>query len=260
MDDVKKIKITPSKAKEWLKRNTFNRRINRRHVEFLKTQIQNGDWVFNCQTIIFDNEGILLDGQHRLTAISELNAGYIESLVAFNAKKEVFHAIDQNKTRTNRDALFIAGFSYSQTLPSIIRLLEFYTTGKKYGKNYTNAKIIDLANNYDDGIYESVSFAHKFNKRNALTVSVVGACHYIFNRISREETKKFFLALEGGEVLIRGNPLLVLRDYILRAKSKDHRAYEWVRIIVYVWNCCRRKKKLKILKAEPASKRREFAI
>jgi len=204
-----------------------------------------------------------LDGQHRLTAISELNeyeldGGYVESLVTFDADKECFHAIDQNRTRSNKDALFIAGFTYSHQLPAVVRLLEQYETGK-FEKRLTNAKMIELANKYED-ICESVSFGGSFVKTKLLSLSVAGACHYLFRQVSPEKTEEFFDSLRNGIGLKKGNPVLVLRDYCLRTKIRTHMGYQWLWMVIDIWNRCREGKSLYRLLPDAVIKRRARVI
>ena len=61
--------ITPDQARQYLAFNTNNRNLRKAHVEKLANDIKNGRWVYNSATIVFNGDGTLLDGQHRLAAI-----------------------------------------------------------------------------------------------------------------------------------------------------------------------------------------------
>lgn len=63
------VMISPKKAMELLYGNYDNRNLNDRHVEMLTKAIKTGHWMLNGESIIIDNEGRLLDGQHRLYAV-----------------------------------------------------------------------------------------------------------------------------------------------------------------------------------------------
>jgi hypothetical protein len=70
------VSVTPSLAREWLKKNIKNRAIRPSHVETLRQALTRGEQVTTHQGIAFDTEGELIDGQHRLTAISLMPEGF----------------------------------------------------------------------------------------------------------------------------------------------------------------------------------------
>lgn len=70
------IDVTPKMAREFLKHNKQNRPLRPSHVETLRSSFERGEYVTTHQGIAFDDEGVLLDGQHRLTAISLMTDGY----------------------------------------------------------------------------------------------------------------------------------------------------------------------------------------
>lgn len=62
--------ITPAKAVEYLKHNTNNyRKLSRAKYKQYAEDMRNGKWQANGEPIIFGEDGILKDGQHRLAAI-----------------------------------------------------------------------------------------------------------------------------------------------------------------------------------------------
>lgn len=61
-------RITPQVAAEMLERNTHNRKMPR---EPIVEAIMGGEWELNGATIVFSDDGVLLDGQTRLAAIAE---------------------------------------------------------------------------------------------------------------------------------------------------------------------------------------------
>ena len=69
--NAKIVDITPEMAREYLEKNSHNRRLSERSVRNLATAIKNGEWQVNGEAIKVDKEGNLLDGQHRLSAIEK---------------------------------------------------------------------------------------------------------------------------------------------------------------------------------------------
>ena len=62
--------VTPEKAQEYLKRNTMNfRTISLSVVDAYARDMMAGKWELNGEPIQFNEDGVLLNGQHRLKAI-----------------------------------------------------------------------------------------------------------------------------------------------------------------------------------------------
>lgn len=62
--------VTPNMARQWLdRRDPLNRMISPQTVRAIADEMLAGRWRVTHQTIAFDKEGKLFDGQHRLSAI-----------------------------------------------------------------------------------------------------------------------------------------------------------------------------------------------
>ena len=73
--------ITPAMAEKWLAGTTFkNRNVSITAVNRYANDIQNGQWMLNGESIIIDDNGNVIDGQHRLRAILKSGAS-IQSVV-----------------------------------------------------------------------------------------------------------------------------------------------------------------------------------
>lgn len=97
--------VTPQIASDWLKSNTNNRPIRRTYVDTIKIALRRGEYVQTHQGIAFDDAGVLIDGQHRLTAISELRDGAFPMLVTWGVSSAAFKVTDGGLKRTASDAL-----------------------------------------------------------------------------------------------------------------------------------------------------------
>lgn len=86
--------VTPEIAAQMLSANTINRSLRHAHVAILAKQIMEGKWRTTSQGIAIAEDGTLLDGQHRLSAIIQANTA-VEIAVARNCPKEIFPLIDQ---------------------------------------------------------------------------------------------------------------------------------------------------------------------
>lgn len=99
------VNVTPQTASDWLKFNTDNRPLRRTVVDGFKSAILRGEYIPTHQGIAFSDDGVLLDGQHRLTAISELRDGAYPMLVTWGVSKDAFKVMDIGVKRNAADAL-----------------------------------------------------------------------------------------------------------------------------------------------------------
>ena len=98
--------VTPQLASEWLRLNTRNRKLRRFTVDTLKRSFERGEYVQSHQGIAFSANNEVIDGQHRLTAISELKSGVFPMLVTWGVPEDAFMTIDRGVKRTTADSLF----------------------------------------------------------------------------------------------------------------------------------------------------------
>lgn len=61
--------INPSEAEAYLKNNAMHRKIKQKKVDEYMKEMQDGKWALNGKSLIFDSNGRLLNGQHRLSAV-----------------------------------------------------------------------------------------------------------------------------------------------------------------------------------------------
>lgn len=60
--------IDKGDAQEMLCNNSANRKIAESNVRYLQKSMDDGKWMFNGDSIVIDDQGLLKSGQHRLTA------------------------------------------------------------------------------------------------------------------------------------------------------------------------------------------------
>ena len=88
--------ITPEKASGYLKKNKNNRAVSAPLVSRMAREMREGLWAENGETIVFNGDGRLLDGQHRLMAVVE-SGETIRSLVVTRVPATAFQTIDTGK-------------------------------------------------------------------------------------------------------------------------------------------------------------------
>lgn len=112
--------ITPQQASVMLGSNTHNRNLKTSVVERYMRDMQAGKWMVNGESISISTEGVLLNGQHRLTACVRSGVTF-RTMVVRNVSPEAFHTIDQNIPRNHADVLGISGDIWGGLRSSIER-------------------------------------------------------------------------------------------------------------------------------------------
>lgn len=114
--------FTPEMAKDILaKHNSKNRRLSKSHANLLRINMEKGTWLFNGDSICFDDKGELIDGQHRLSALSSFGKP-LPLLVVRGLPSEAIKTIDQtHKNRSLADLLKIDGITNTLGKQGMIR-------------------------------------------------------------------------------------------------------------------------------------------
>lgn len=131
--------ITPVLAEEYLRHNTKNRQLRKNLVSFYAEQMRKGQWMLNGEAVIFNEQGTLVDGQHRLSAVIEADKG-IDMLVVRNADKDSFATIDSGVSRKVQDTFYVKGIPSASGVSAIIGRYLRLVAGLSIGKKVTGRK------------------------------------------------------------------------------------------------------------------------
>ena len=239
---LKKVQITPELAKRWLERNIDNnRRLSGRNIEKMIVDFENGNWnPENGETIKFDPDGVLIDGQHRLKAIQLHNKPVI-SHVLLNASKRSFTTIDGGKKRSAADILTIAGFTYAREIPIVLQKSEAILDGR-YVLNtpLTGSQILDLATqNKEDLSYVCKKANTLYMRFKGVSKSEYGIFMRVFKKVDTDSMLDFMDYLSLGSGLEQGHPLYSLRNTLINDQSLTSRRLstkERYAHIILAWN------------------------
>lgn len=99
------MEVTPDIASEWLKLNTpGQRKISATAVGKYAVDMAGLEWYFTGDPVRISNKGLLIDGQHRLTAIIESDESQL-LVVIFGVEHEAIQAIDSGNKRSYANVL-----------------------------------------------------------------------------------------------------------------------------------------------------------
>jgi hypothetical protein len=125
---VEKILVTPEIATKWLGTQKGNRPLSDARVKEYENEMRRGNWRLTHQGIAFDEDGKLVDGQHRLWAVIDSECS-VPMFVAFDLSTDCVVEIDGGRPRNLPDRLGYCGIETSKSRVSIVRimLLHYYT-------------------------------------------------------------------------------------------------------------------------------------
>lgn len=142
--------ITPAKAQEYLGTSVGNRPISKVFVRSYADTMKKGGWMQNGVPIIFDNEGHLIDGHHRLQAVIDANIP-----VTFDVRRGVpsdaFTTYDNGRHRNLGQILAMQGVQRYNMVAAIVNASEALRKAGRYYTNNTSATQIKrtIADSYN---------------------------------------------------------------------------------------------------------------
>lgn len=224
--------VTPDMARKWLEQSedATQRGLRKARVEKLAHAIEQGQWMITHQGIALSDDGVVLDGQHRLHAIILADMA-VEMMVMRGVDPEVFHAIDTGASRTPSDSLKIAGFSNTNILAAMVRTLLVYdqcrgsagTEWSTLDKRVTTSDILEYLEDPDnkDAAYAAIrsgtGVAGAVSRFGATTP--IASANLILRTYPTDVTQatlgEFNARLQDGVMLPARSPILAIRRWLV---------------------------------------------
>lgn len=113
------VDLTPALAEKWLGQNHENRNQRDRKIKAYARDMRNGEWITTGQTIQFDWNGNMIDGQHRCESVIESGAT-IRVLVVKGLTPDAKRVIDTGIKRSPADALKFAGYTHDLNVTAAV--------------------------------------------------------------------------------------------------------------------------------------------
>ena len=137
---VDMVYLTPEIAKNYLTFNTRNRKDKPVHVDFLAKQMEDGLFLENGESIVFDYNHQLVDGQHRLMAIEMSGKSYNIPVVR-GVIPSSMATMDTGKNRSASDVLEMNNFKYPKVIaPLISQIFKFKFRKSKARDSYATGR------------------------------------------------------------------------------------------------------------------------
>lgn len=247
--------VTPNLACEWLQNNNFNRPVRNAHVTMVASELSSGRWRLNGESVIFDHEGNLLDGQHRLWAIVESSTA-APTVVVRGVAKESFATIDSGVKRTGGDVLALLGVKNSTSTASAIRLIHFVASGASNDRlinKMSSSQCASLLSTYPEAEEAAALIAGATQVRAMMPPSPASAMMYFALKTDRDKAMEFFDGLARGANLQPGDPRLACRTYFLTRKhAKRVTVKTQLAVLIKAWNAFLQDRDIKVMKYFPS--------
>lgn len=244
---VQLVWVTPQIANEWLGLlHSRQRTLKAKHLQSLVSDHLAGRFRLNGETVIFDWDGYLIDGQHRCKMVVDAQKPAL-MLVVRNVAPETYSTIDDTAKRTGGDALRAIQVGDANRVAAAAAMLVRYERGM-----LTRSPIALSGSATEDvirkhpGLINSVTAIRAH--RDFPSMASLGFCHYILSGIDADAAATFFDHLRHGAGLPADSPILALRNRTYR--QQVHRD-ELAVMVFKAWNYWRRNRPLKIVKLAP---------
>jgi hypothetical protein len=234
------VTLTPCLASLLLERNPINRPIGRYNSEMLKADIANGRFLFNGETIVISNTGVLLDGQHRCTVVIETRM-QIETTLVFGPVEDARYTIDIGKPKSAANFLHMKGHADTNNVSAMLSLLILYS---KFGhvdrhtQRPTKTEIVAAAERYR-GLDISLDVVAGATREKLGGRSILAFCHYVFKRkAGAEAADEFMRLLIDNDGLRKGSAIHTCRKK-LQSMERGFRVQDRCEVLFKAWNAWR---------------------
>lgn len=249
---AREVAIGPKQAKHWLDTaNIRNRHILPKQVAKYARAMTEGRWrPLIGEPISFAEDGTLLNGQQRLTAVVESGTTQV-FLVLEGLPLEDQDAMDAGSVRKRGQQLTIHGWKNGDKVSAIVSILLRWRTGTLLSGIYQpdTDEIVKFAEANRALVDASTVAALRIRRTVPLLPSVLGAVYFAAREMAVQQPEilqsswvdAFFESLETGAALDAKSPILALRNHAARRKLASMRV-EPDRELYYlcrVWNACR---------------------
>lgn len=239
--------VTPQQAQAWLDEfNTHNRRLRKGWTGQLRTDMEAANWLFTGDTIKFDKNGVLADGQHRLTALAE--SGKMEWLIVVRGIDPAAQAaIDINSRRMAYDALRLRGTEGDMKNAAAVARGVFMFD---HARVPTQLETVTFVEDHEDEIAQAVEVSEMVRRAGPLKGgSFYGIAYYLLARVDAKAAGDFFEKLAGGYELGKGDPILLLLKHLSKGLPYGFGRGSWhlrqnLAFVFYAWNAWRDGKEL----------------
>lgn len=256
------VRFTPERAKSALENNTRNRKIKSTQLRELEEQMKSGNWDENIETITFDENNKVSNGQHRLNGCVHTGVT-IRNLVTYGISERAQHYMDRGAGRKLKDDFDIDGRANSKNLSTITKA--HYLLNVKGFSPKTIMQKGPAISSIPDSILFDYNCEHKSELEakerlyakvyNTVRLLKIGEILKIlvlaFDSVNSDDANHFWKVLGTGQSTIENDPIILCRERLLAHAIDKHKKLNQETIaalIIKAWNAYERGETIKQLK------------
>lgn len=237
------IEFTPALAEHVLARmSRDNRPLKPGKIKRYAQDLLEGRWGLTGDTIKFGTDGVLRDGQNRLSACVRAGRPF-RTHVVFGIDPQLFPRMDIGKNRTPADIFSIAGISYASHVAGSVRWLLILTSDNPgdRGAQFSNEEMLQAYREKFDSerLEHSIQCALTVRSSTRHPVAPLAALHYIFSEKNRQKADGFFDEWATDRAKRARAPTRYLQRRLVEVnRQSNKRLHENVRnaLIIKAWN------------------------
>lgn len=263
MDIESKVEFwTPAMAKDILAHNQVNRNLRERVHQAYRKDMEDGRWVMTGEPIQISESGALLNGQHRMTALSNCtHTDGIDLLVVRGLPDRAQLLMDQGAPRSIADMLKLEGGDVKNATicAAIARWLTLAPEPDAEFMGRLKSKVsaaaaLDTFRAYPDKIIRAAEVGTSTRKSTfTMSTAAVGYCYFHFANIDVAAADRYFWSWSELSFAERGDPRKAAFQRIQRMLTEPdvHRGpiltMATVSVMTRTWNAWRRGEEVEIV-------------
>ncbi|OJX94047.1 MAG: hypothetical protein BGO96_09580 [Micrococcales bacterium 73-15] len=250
-------RITPDLAREYLGKNTGNRNLKPLKIGGYVRDILADRFLPTGESIKFDWNGRLIDGQNRLTAVIE-SGKPVTILVVRGLDPEVQKILDTGSKRSAGDALKMSGHHTNpHILAAAIRLIAAWKDGNltnsaSRAPDLTHAEVLEWHNTLGTSVDSAVALASRWYKAIDATPSPLATAIYLTSEVDAEDSFKFFSGMAEMDLGGREDPRTILLTRLRTLHGEKSIPAQQIYFILRAWNAWRSDQVLRGMKDSSA--------
>lgn len=255
--------VTPAMATEWLGKNHNNRRPRNGKTIRYARDIRAGNWLVTGESIKFDWNDVLIDGQHRLAAI--LQAGMsAEVLVIYGLDPRVKDVLDTGATRTSADMLLLNGKQNTGVVAAAAKLClnwqagNIKTSASTLVLNPTHSEILAFVESDPTIQWASNRAQHFYGSGLAAKPSVIAFTLWLTGNVDAPAANTFFTSLTEMTTDGAGDPRYALLRRLNGMKEERTSQVGQAWAFLRAWNAWRSGERLGKIQSSGAGKSSVF--
>lgn len=208
--------ITPQHAAELLGVMGANRNKRLPMIRRYARDMAKGRWALNGETIKISQNGVPIDGQHRLEACILADVAFTTA-VAYNVDDAAHYSIDTGMKRTASDELAFRDEGNSRQLAAVLGLLWSYerrSVGDRYQVPSTQ-EVVEFLDSRPE-VRPAVITAGRVTHHIPVARTPFAATLALLQRQHDEEiAEAFAMSVQTGAGCVEGDAVLALRQYAI---------------------------------------------